>query len=262
MSSERTDSESREGRGKVALVGFADSWKEAPFDDPTIDIVGLNELWKYTPRWDYWFEVHDDDTLGVSKRESLSESEVKRHLEWLAQDQGVNRRGEKKLIFMQDQFCDGRFPNAVKFPMRALAAKWCPDGTPYFTSTIGMMICWAIDVGYEWIGLYGIDLASDVEYRHQRANAEYFIGLARGLGRTVVLAKSSAICKAGHVYGYEKPIASSTLLPAIQDHRAKLMKKHEETLALLNTLDGAIQETDNFLKLHEYKERGVQLQTY
>jgi hypothetical protein len=254
MSSERTETQSPEGSKKIALIGFAESWKTAPFDDPTVHVMGLNELHKYLPRWDYWLEIHDGETLGVTKRD-LSEGEQKRHLDWLSQNHGG------KTIFMQPQFCDGRFPNAVPFPIERLA-KWCPDGKPYFTSSIGMMLAWAIDQGYDWIGLYGIDLASDVEYRFQRANAEYFVGLARGMGKTVEIAPTSAICKGGHVYGFEKPLTESKILSAVKNHQASLKKKHEETLATLNTLDGALQETENFLKLHEYKERGVTLETY
>jgi hypothetical protein len=148
----------------------------------------------------------------------------------------------------------------VPFPIDELSAKF--QRGRYFTSSIGMMLAWAIVQDYDWIGLYGIDLASDIEYRHQRANAEYFIGVAEGLGKTVVTAASSAICKAGHVYGFEKPIAHAGILAAVREHKAKLQKKHDETLALLNTLDGAIQESDNFEKLHEYRERGVTVTSY
>lgn len=252
MSSKRTKEQPREGSKKVALVGFAESYKEAPIDDPTIDVVGLNELWKYIPRWNAWFEVHDADTLGVSKRD-LSEGEQKRHLEWLrSQPAG-------KPIYMQPQFCTPEIPAAVPLPLEELTAR---VGLRYFTSTIGYMLAWALWKEYDWIGLYGIDLASDVEYVHQRPNAEYLVGLARGEGRTVVMAESSAICKAGHIYGFEKPLTEGPVVTAVKNHQATLKKKHEETLALLNTLDGALQETDNFLKLNEYRERGCQLQTY
>jgi hypothetical protein len=81
MESQEGQSQPREGK-KVAIVGFAESWKLAPFTDPLVEIWGLNELWKYVPRWDRWFELHDADTLGVTNRD-LSEGEVKRHLEWL-----------------------------------------------------------------------------------------------------------------------------------------------------------------------------------
>jgi hypothetical protein len=237
---------------KVALVGFAETWKTAPFDDPTIEVWGLNELHKYVPRWDRWFEVHDEATLGVSKRD-LSEGEVKRHLDWLrAQPAG-------KPIYMQAPFCDGLIPAAVPYPLERMVEQF----GRYFTSSIGYMLALAIADGYTWIGLYGIDLASDIEYQQQRANAEYLIGWARGLGRTVVLATGSAICQAGHLYGYEPPIAAvGGMGAAVRNHIASLKKKHEETLATLNTLDGALQESDNFLKLMDYKERGVQVTSY
>ena len=249
MESREGQQQPREGK-KVAIVGFAESWKLAPFTDPTVEIWGLNELWKYVPRWDRWFELHDAETLGITKRD-LSEGEVKRHLEWLAAQSG-------KPIYMQPQFCDGRFPAAVPLPLDELIAQF----GRYFTSSIGYMVAMAIRDAYDWIGLYGIDLASDVEYRFQRSNAEYLVGLARGMGKTVVIAETSALCRGGHLYGYEKPVGDTPILAAVRNHQATLKKKHEETLATLNTLDGALQETENFLKLHEYQERGCQITSY
>lgn len=252
MSSERTESQPHEGK-KVAIIGFAESWKLAPWDDPTVEVWCLNEFWKYAPRWNRWFELHDAETLGVTKRD-LSEGEQKRHLEWLSKNHGPDRP-----IYMQPQFCDGRYPNAVPFPLERLIAQF----GRYFTSSIGYMTALAIADGYDWIGLYGVDLASDVEYQQQRANAEYFVGIAKGMGKTVVMAETSAICKAGHLYGFEPAlVAGNPIVSAVKNHKASLEKKHQETLATLNTLDGAIQEAENLIKLHEYKERGVHLETY
>lgn len=240
--------------GKVAILGFADSWKLAPFDDPSMDVWGLNELHKYVPRWNRWWEVHDDDTLGVTKRDA-SDAEQKRHLEWLSKDYGPDRP-----IYMRPEFVvSGRFPNAAAYPLEQM----CEIFGRYFTSTIGYMTALAIYEGYSWIGLYGIDLASDIEYQSQRANTEYLVGIAQGLGREVVIPPTSALLKAGHLYGYEKALGEqSKILSAVKAHEVTLRKKHEETLALLNTLDGAIQESQNFVKLHEYNERGVHLATY
>lgn len=245
---------------KVAICGFAESYKLAPFDDPSVEIWGLNELWKYLPRWNRWFEVHDDETLGVSKRD-LTEGEMKRHLEWLSKD-----HGEGKPIYMQPQFCDGRFPNAVPWPLNDMAEQF--KRKRYFTSSIAMMAAQAIVERYDWIGLFGIDLATDIEYQDQRPCAEYYVGVADGIsmmggGCDVYIAPTSAMCKAGHVYAFEKSAyKNNPILDAVRTHQASLKKKHEETLAVLNTLDGAIQETDNVLKLHEYKERGCHLPTY
>lgn len=240
-----------EGRTKVALLGFAPSWKDAPFDDPGVVIVGLNELHKYVPRWDVWFELHDEDTLGVSKRD-LTDGEQKRHLDWLRQNHG-------KPIFMQDAFCDGRFPSAVRYPREAM----CQRFGRYFTSTIGYMLAWAIDQGFEEIGLYGIDLVSDVEYQYQRPNAEYLIGVARGMGKTVHVAPSSALLKSSHLYGYERtPSSVNNIQDVMVKHKAAMNAKRDETIATLNTLDGAIQECDNVLKFLDYSQRGAQITSF
>ena len=251
MSPSEDQTQPREGK-KVALLGFADSWKLAPFDDPTIEIWGLNELHKYVTRWDRWFEVHDDDTLGVTKRET-SDGEQQRHLEWLT------KQPAGKPIYMQPQFCDGRFPAAVPLPLEALVKEF----GRYFTSTIGYMLGIAMLDGYDWIGMYGIDLASDAEYPGQRPNAEYLVGYAKGKGITVEIAKTSALLKAGHLYGFEKPIGEAGgLRSTIQNRVVTLKKEHEKHLATLNTLDGAIQEAENMVRLFDFKERGCHVPSY
>lgn len=249
-----TGAEPREGQAekKVALIGFADSWKQAPWSDESIEMWALNEFWKYAPRWNRWFELHDGDALGATVRD-LSEGEQKRHLDWLAK-----AHGEGKPIYMQPQFCDGRFPNATPYPLETMIARF----GRYFTSSIGYMLALAISEGYTWIGMYGIDLASDVEYPYQRPNTEYLVGLARGMGITVVVAEGSALLKSSFLYGYEKEADEHPALKAIKVHGLALKKKHEETLAALNTLDGAMQENDNVQKVFSYQARGCPITGY
>lgn len=249
MESQEDQQQPREGN-KVALVGFAESWKDAPFSDPAVEIWGINELWKYVPRWNRWFEIHDDETLGVTKRD-LSEGEQKRHLEWLS------KQPADKPIYMQPQFVrSGKFPGAVEYPLAQMIEMF----GRYFTSSIGYMLALAIAEGYTWIGLYGIDLASDVEYQQQRPNTEYLIGLARGKGITIEIAKASALLKAGHLYGFEKSFGERAgVAAATRAHTQQLQKKFDEAQATMNTLEGAIQANQNTLKLLEYLERGVSL---
>lgn len=244
----------------VAILGFGDSYKTAPFDDHTVEIWGLNELWKYLPRWDRWFEPHDDKTLGISKRD-LSEGEVKRHLAWLERTHPPTDHAPTRPIYMQPQFCGGdppRFPNATPLPLDRL----CGIFGRYFTSTIGYMIAMAIAEGYTSIGLYGIDLASDIEYPGQRPNSEYLVGVARGLGRTVTIASTSAMLKAEGLYGFDPPFQDDQFMLAVGNHQTRLKKQHEECLATLNTLDGAIQECENIRKLVAYRKRGSHVETY
>lgn len=236
---------------RIALLGFAPSWKDAPFDDPSVEIFGLNELHKYVPRWDRWIEVHDEDTLGVSKRDV--DGDQLRHLEWLKKDHG------SKPIYMLPQFCDGRFPNAVPNRLDEMVSVF----GRYFTSSIGFQLAYALLEGYEWIGMFGIDLASDVEYIHQRPNAEHLIGIAKGVGRTVYIAPSSALLKSSYVYGHEKePSRVGNIKDVLTKNKASLNEKRDQTIATLNTLDGAIQQCENVLKFLEYSERGCQIATF
>jgi hypothetical protein len=247
MESREDQTEPREGK-KIAIVGFAESsYKLAPYNDPSVEIWGLNELWKYLPRWTRWFELHDSDTLGVTVRD-LSEGEQKRHLAWLSS------QPKEKPIYMQPQFCDGRFPGAVPYPLEAM----CAEFGRYFTSTIGYMLALAISEKATWIGLYGVDLASDIEYPQQRPNTEYLIGLAKGKGITVEIPPTSALLKAGHLYGYEKPLGEQGQIATLtRKHLESLKQKHHEKLAELNTLDGAMQANENLLRLLDYAERGA-----
>lgn len=271
MAAEKVDS--LEGHERAAAVcGFAESYKQAPFDTKLangqlVSIIGLNELYKYlparadgSPGWDEWWEIHDGETLGVTKRD-LGEGEQKRHIEWLKQDHG------DRPIFMQPQFCDGRFPNARPAPIEQL----CDTFGRYFTSTIAYMLAKAIMDNNTWIGLYGIDLVSEGhgnipgsnEYRDQRPNTEYLCGVARGQNRTLEIPESSALLKAGYLYGIEQPYREKGgVYDAVTNHRAGLIKKRDESLATLQTLDGAIQESDNTLLLLDYKDKGSTVKTY
>lgn len=246
MESREDQAQPREGK-KVAIVGFANSWKQAPWDDPSVEIWCLNEFWKYAPRWSRWFEVHDADTLGVTKRDP-SDAEQARHLAWLRQTHG-------KPIYMQASFCDGRFPDAVPYPLDEMIGRF----GRYFVSSIAYMMALAIHEDFPWIGLYGVDLASDVEYPGQRPNTEYFVGLARGQGRTVEIAEGSALLKAAHLYGYEKPLEEQAkpILDEVDKQMKNLQAEHEKRLAELNTLDGALQAYENIKHVVKFKNRGV-----
>lgn len=240
---------------RIAILGFARTYTEAPFDDPTVAICGLNELYKLIPRWDAWFELHDTEYLGKTARAETPD-EPTRHLEWLrAQPAG-------KPIYMIRTFPD--IPACVAYPLERM----CSLFGRYFTSSIGYMIAWAIDQILlqradphvaepgEWIGLYGIDLASETEYAQQRPNAEYLVGFARGLGIEVTVPEHGAIMHGEGLYGYEPPPAEVGL---VNEHylRTQLQRaenKRYEAEANMRTLDGVLQILALFNNNHDKPE--------
>ncbi|HYM22024.1 MAG TPA: hypothetical protein VEU08_02410 [Vicinamibacterales bacterium] len=227
---------------RIALLGFARSYQDAPFTDESVCIAGMNELYKLIPRWDVWFELHDTGYLGKTAR-AETPNEPTRHLEWL------KAQPADKPIYMLKRWAE--IPASVPYPLEAMIATF----GRYFTSTVGYMLAWAIteivqqrtdpkvpEPG-EWIGLYGIDLASGTEYAQQRPNAEYLVGYARGLGIQVEIPEHAAICHADGLYGFEPP---PNEVGAVNEHflRVQLARanhKRYEAEASMRTLDGVLQ---------------------
>jgi hypothetical protein len=250
---------------KVAIVGFADSYALAPFDDPSVEIWGINELHKYLPRWDRWFELHAREAFEIK-----GDRDQTAHVNWLRAQAPVGDPAHKP-IFMRELFAD--IPAGVVYPLAHMSDRFFArfGQRPYFTSSIGFMLAMAIDEGRDeafrpnsdqavsWIGLYGIDLAAASEYGEQRPNAEYFIGLARGLGIEVAIAVGSALLRADHVYGFESREEKEGLNGEafLQARIREIEEQRNKVICTLNTLDGMKDECDYHLKRFEHARRGV-----
>lgn len=234
---------------RVALVGFAASYKEAPFKDSSVEIWGLNELWRYLPRWDRWFEMHPRAVFADEGDRNQAA-----HVEWLKTQDGT------KPVYMIEPHAD--IPGSVAYPLAAMAQRFFPgDDRPYFTSSIGYMLALAITEGFTEIGLYGIDLAADKEYAYERPAAEYLIGVARGMGITVTIARGSALLKAPRLYGYDQRTNEAQRPLTVKWFEARVAEitaSREKTLSLMNHQDGLLDEATFMLRLAIQAERGVE----
>lgn len=252
---------------KVAIMGFADSYAHAPFDDQSVEVWGINELHRYLPRWNRWFELHRRENFEIK-----GDRDQQAHVNWLRSQKPVGDP-EHKPVFMREIFAD--IPAGVVYPLAHMSDRFFArfGERPYFTSSIGFMLAMAIDEGRDenfvpindqavsWIGMFGIDLASQTEYGEQRPNAEYFIGLARGLGITVHIAEGSALLKGDHIYGFESREEKEGLNGEgfLQKRVAEIEDQRNKVICTLNTLDGMKDECLYHLKRFEYARRGVQL---
>jgi len=200
---------------KVALVGFALSTRmQAPVDDPSIEIWGCNEGYVLPPfakkdprdtasketgiipalhpsrrKWaakpSRWLQLHNYQTIS----RALNHND-EYHFEWLKSATGFP-------IYMQRKF--PMIPESVVYPIDEIIEM---TGGRYFTSSFAYMIALAIYEGFDWIGCYGFEMATDSEYFHQRSNAEYLIGFARGKGIHVELPDNGNLLR-GRMYAYE-----------------------------------------------------------
>ena len=172
----------------VAIVGFApSSMGLAPFDNQSIEIWGINELYivSEVTRIDRLFELHSYERFTQKDRNP-------NHLKWLQENKDV-------LIYTQRKYKD--IPRSIAFPFDVIVEK---TQTNYFTNSISWLIAFAVISGAKKIELWGIDMARAEEYESQRPSVEYFVGWARGLGVEVLIPDQSDILLTTHLYGLEE----------------------------------------------------------
>lgn len=222
-------------RDNVAILGFTQHGYEAPWGNTDWDFFGLNDLHQVFERYMpgcfqtdqvQWFQLHhkqaDDQYPGARDPQ---------HTKWL--------RAQTCPIWMWAH--DDAIPASRAYPIRDIlnlrhpvtGELLCPER--YMNNSISWMIALAIYMGYKRIGIYGVDMAMDgvhgeSEYGWQRPSVEFWIGVARGLGITVVMPEVSEVLKCGYLYGY--------------DNVSHLRKKLVQRLEDLQTTEA--QEIDNY----------------
>ena len=222
---------------RCAIVGTAPSWTRTPWDDPSLEIWSLNDAYlcrdgagQGPRRADRWFELHPLDKFVYRKRDQkiIFSNQIPPghyvrpdgHIDWL--------KSQSKTIpvYLQNEPPADWPANARRFPLEAIETEF----GVYWASGPSYMVALAIVEGYSEIHVYGIHLATEEEYVHQRPNFEFWLGIARGRGIKVVMADESPVLKHGWKYGYEpKPHKSehpamATYQQAHQD-RAQLLKQ-------------------------------------
>jgi hypothetical protein len=196
---------------KICIVGFAPGRENAPYDDDSYEFWGVNEMYmaKEVKRIDVLFELHDYDWIKEGKRH-------RDHLKWLQE--------AKIPILMQRHYPD--IPNSLPFPRQVLEEKY----GAYFTNTISWEIALAMHIGVKEIAIYGVNMATDIEYQSQRPSCEYYIGWARGLGIKVYLPPESDLLKCFYSYGFEDGELSmmSQRLKRMEDEQGSKFSFHAQ----------------------------------
>ena len=227
---------------KVAILGFTESWKLAPFDDPEYEIWGLNELYLFIPRWTRWFEIHKREVYEADKNRT---------------DDHLGKLRQMTVpIYMHQHWDD--IPMSVSYPLDTIIQNF----GPYLTNSISYMIALAILEGFEEIGIYGVDMAHDTEYGSQRPSCEYFVGIATGRGIKVIIPDQADLMKSLFLYGYQEE-QQGVFFAKLKSRKQELEQKHaqiEQQLAQLEQQKasmiearaqyrGALQDVDHIMKI-------------
>ena len=223
-------------RKKVCIVGYAvNSRHLAWYDDPDCEIWGVNQLYRFIPRADRWFQIHKD---------------------WNDRNKWANGTDQEKWLreapipsYMIEPMPG--IPNSVAYPIdwvkERLGLAGDTDlpgsGLDYFTSTIAFMYALAIAEGFEHIGIYGIDLIIGREYFFEKSCVEFYMGIAHGRGIHIHRPENSALLWQSHRYGYEpEPNYGFYSLKRLSERAAQLRKQVTQLRDDVHRADGAILE--------------------
>ncbi len=245
---------------RIAILGFAETVKDAPVNDPSWELWGMNGFWRAAKpdfgidvpeeRFSLWFDMHSVEyTREYGKLAGFGDAQER----WLEQEHPFK-------VFMLDE--SPAFPSVVSFPIDRVIES---AGRDYFTSTVAYAIAYAASLpDVAEIGLWGIDLAHDTEYGDQRPCAEWHLARAEAMGLKVTTHAKSALMSQRHRYGYEEPSALEqdlrrALGTNIQQLEAAIERDRDQVSRLqsaMHTNDGALQHARSLLNRLDLYSRG------
>lgn len=183
------------------IVGTAPTFKNTPWDDQSLDIFSLNDAYVLPgfKRASGWFDLHPiPEMVFRPKGEKKVRPEhapvggylrPEGHLEWL--------KTRNFPVYLQQ--APKGWTHAHEFPFTELQQRF----GSYFSSTPAWILAWMLAAGYKEIHIYGIHLATEWEYIHQRPNMEFLIGVALAQGVQFVIPEKSSLLKGRHKYAIE-----------------------------------------------------------
>jgi len=182
--------EQRAGKKTVAMVGMAStSCNLAPWDEKDVEIWACNEMhyFGWVKRATRWFQIHS----SFSYKREIAKRGVRGHYQWLMKNPWD--------IPIYTQYYDEKIPKSTPYPIRDVTRVLLKNfirgvngkKTKYFTSSLAYMMGIALLEGrndkkderpFQRVELYGFEMADDIEYVRQKSCAEFWVGLAMGMG--------------------------------------------------------------------------------
>ncbi len=177
---------------KVAILGTVpESRQLAPFTDSEWSIwcCSPGNAHGVVPKVDVWFELHS----VVDCKGQENKAWAPQYFEWL--------KRQAFPVYMQEP--NDLVPQATVFPVKMLLKEFFPFSRIAFTSSISMMMAYALHLGAEEIGIYGVDMAADTEaYTNQKAGCQVMMALAHQRGVKIQVPLESCLATPPPLYGY------------------------------------------------------------
>lgn len=130
-------------------------------------------------------------------------------------------------VYMQEKYPD--VPMSVRYPLNEIFAD-LKFNKRYITSSVAYALALAAHLRYKKIEVYGVEMETDTEYRHQRDGVTFWLGVA--LGRGIEVEAHCGMFEAP-LYGYDGDMRldRSVFVDAIADAEKKMpevQKTYEE----------------------------------
>ena len=167
----------------IAILGCVNHREQAPFDDPNWEIWFQHDF--NLQRWDRCFEVHDLNMIRHGATKPI--------WDWMVQQDGT------RPIYVWPKVCS-EIKGSVVYPRDEMVREF---GAHCFDSTVAWMMALAILMKPKIIGLYGIDFASDAEYREQKPGVRALMFEARKRGIDVVGPAESEMMVPPYLYAID-----------------------------------------------------------
>ncbi len=187
---------------KIALIGSAPSSVQlAPYSDPSWTIWSCSPgAVPHVKRTDTHFEIHPFEPGKPWFQPD--------YIAWMA-SLGVP-------VYMIEPVA--AIPTSVAYPKNDIldyvyAKVMSPDGTirdakfgdiVAFSSSLAWMMCLAIASGAQEIGLWGVDMAANEEWKGQRQGCQTLISIARQIGIKVTIPNESDLMRPHPLYGFQE----------------------------------------------------------
>ena len=200
---------------KVAIIGTQPASRlVAPFGDPEWTIWGTSPgNMNVLPRIDAWFEMHVN--LLWPKYQMYGVPYVR----WVNDNQWP-------VVAIDQRF----FPRAIRYPIEDMLRQFGRPEAYFFTSTFAYAMAYAISIGVEEMGLYGVDMSSKDEYILQRSGGHHFICVAYDRGIKVTIPQESDLAQPPPLYGYCDMTPYGRKMATREDETVETMQRLEQQI--------------------------------
>lgn len=220
---------------RIAILGTVSSHRIlAPFQDPEWEIWACSPGNAYgaVPKVDRWFELH-----GVTDMKNPMNAEwVPNYFKWLNE--------QKFPVYMQEpnELC----PQALVFPIKKWLYEFGKRGRISATSSISLMIGYAIMQRPQMIGVWGVDMSDTSEaYTNQKSGCLQMLCAAEERGIEVSIPLESCLATLPPLYGYSEAsrmgmrlvVQEGVITNVINDSQAKMNSEERRHYMAKGALD-------------------------